>query len=104
MHRSSSVPEECYDKYTIYKEVAVAVMRAHHEHERDILAFLPGQADIQRCEELLIATLASTQTQVYPLYGNLSPERQRKTIAPSLQGERKIVLATPIAETSLTIV
>lgn len=91
------------DKYTIYKEVAAAVMRAHREHEGDILAFLPGQADIQRCEELLIATLAGTQTQVYPLYGNLSPERQRKTIAPSLQGERKIVLATPIAETSLTI-
>lgn len=91
------------DKYTIYKEVAAAVMRAHREHEGDILAFLPGQADIQRCEELLIANLAGTQTQVYPLYGNLSPERQRKTIAPSLQGERKIVLATPIAETSLTI-
>lgn len=91
------------DKYTIYKEVAAAVMRAHREHEGDILAFLPGQADIQRCEQLLIATLAGTQTQVYPLYGNLSPERQRKTIAPSLQGERKIVLATPIAETSLTI-
>lgn len=78
-------------------------MRAHREHEGDILAFLPGQADIQRCEELLIANLADTQTQVYPLYGNLSPERQRKAIAPSLQGERKIVLATPIAETSLTI-
>lgn len=91
------------DKYTIYKEVAAAVMRTHREHEGDILAFLPGQADIQRCEELLIANLADTQTQVYPLYGNLSPERQRKTIAPSLQGERKIVLATPIAETSLTI-
>ena len=41
------------DKYTIYKEVAAAVMRAHREHEGDILAFLPGQADIQRCEELL---------------------------------------------------
>ena len=91
------------DKYTIYKEVAAAVMRAHREHEGDILAFLPGQADIQRCEELLTATLAGTQTQVYPLYGNLPPERQRQAIAPSRQGERKIVLATPIAETSLTI-
>lgn len=91
------------DKYTIYKEVVATVMRAHREHEGDILAFLPGQADIQRCEELLTATLAGTQTQVYPLYGNLPPEKQRKAIAPSLQGERKIVLATPIAETSLTI-
>ncbi len=41
--------------------------------------------------------------QVYPLYGNLPPEKQRLAIAPSSEGERKIVLATPIAETSLTI-
>ena len=42
-------------------------------------------------------------TTVYPLYGNLSPEKQRSAIAPSQEGRRKIVLATPIAETSLTI-
>ena len=42
-------------------------------------------------------------TTVYPLYGNLSPEKQRSAIAPSQEGSRKIVLATPIAETSLTI-
>ncbi len=91
------------DKYHIYKEVAAIVMRAHREHEGDILAFLPGQTDIQRCEELLADSLADTSTSVYPLYGNLSPEKQRQAIAPSRQGKRKIVLATPIAETSLTI-
>ena len=42
-------------------------------------------------------------TTIYPLYGNLSPEKQRSAIAPSQEGRRKIVLATPIAETSLTI-
>lgn len=91
------------DKYNIYKEVAAMVMRAHRDHEGDILAFLPGQADILRCEELLANNLAGTSTQIFPLYGNLPPEKQRQAIAPSRHGERKIVLATPIAETSLTI-
>lgn len=91
------------DKYNIYKEVAAMVMQAHRDHEGDILAFLPGQADILRCEELLANSLAGTSTQIFPLYGNLSPEKQRQAIAPSRHGERKIVLATPIAETSLTI-
>lgn len=91
------------DKYNIHKEVAAIVMRAHRDQEGDILAFLPGQADILRCEELLANSLAGTPTQIFPLYGNLSPEKQRQAIAPSRHGERKIVLATPIAETSLTI-
>lgn len=91
------------DKYNIHKEVAAIVIRAHRDHEGDILAFLPGQADILRCEELLANSLAGTPTQIFPLYGNLSPEKQRQAIAPSRHGERKIVLATPIAETSLTI-
>lgn len=91
------------DKYNIYKEVAAMVMQAHRDQEGDILAFLPGQADILRCEELLANSLAGTSTQIFPLYGNLSPEKQRQAIAPSRHGERKIVLATPIAETSLTI-
>nr|WP_295350043.1 ATP-dependent helicase HrpB [uncultured Prevotella sp.] len=91
------------DKYNIYKEVAAMVMRAHRDQEGDNLAFLPGQADILRCEELLANSLAGTSTQIYPLYGNFPPEKQRQAIAPSRHGERKIVLATPIAETSLTI-
>lgn len=91
------------DKYNIHKEVAAIVMQAHRDQEGDILAFLPGQADILRCEELLANSLAGTSTQIYPLYGNLPPEKQRQAIAPSRHGERKIVLATPIAETSLTI-
>ncbi|MBO4917744.1 MAG: ATP-dependent helicase HrpB [Bacteroidales bacterium] len=79
--------------------VARAVRRAHREQEGDILAFLPGEADIRRCAELLGDTLDGTE--VHPLYGMLPPEAQRRAIAP---GERrKIVLATPIAETSLTI-
>lgn len=83
------------------KATAAIIAKAHHAHEGDILAFLPGQGEIQRCQEILGDSLAPTT--IYPLYGNLSPELQRKTIAPSKEGERKVVLATPIAETSLTI-
>ena len=81
--------------------VARTVRQAHRDHEGDILAFLPGEADIRRCAELLGESLAPTR--VLPLYGMLSGEEQRRAIAPSAPGERKIVLSTPIAETSLTI-
>ena len=74
---------------------------AHRDNEGDILAFLPGEADIRRCQEMLRDTLGDTH--IYPLYGMLSHQEQRQAIAPSLPGERKVVLSTPIAETSLTI-
>lgn len=90
-----------YDSTMIAQTVAASIMRAHREHEGDILAFLPGQVEIEKCAELLGESLSPTI--VYPLYGNLSPILQRKAIAPSMPGDRKVVLATPIAETSLTI-
>ena len=81
--------------------VAQTVRIALREHEGDILAFLPGEAEIRRCAEHLGSSPGATQ--VFPLYGMLSGADQRRAIAPSAPGERKIVLATPIAETSLTI-
>lgn len=85
----------------IARTVVSAILSAHREHEGDILAFLPGQAEIQKCEEMLGDTLQGTH--IFPLYGLLSQQQQRQAIAPSKEGERKVVLATPIAETSLTI-
>lgn len=85
----------------IAKEVARAIISAHKTDDGDILAFLPGQAEIQRCEEMLANTLG--ETHICPLYGLLSPKQQRLAITPSKPNERKVVLATPIAETSLTI-
>lgn len=82
-------------------EVARCISRAHREREGDILAFLPGEAEIRRCAELLGDSLG--ETYICPLYGMLSQKEQRKAIAPSREGERKVVIATPIAETSLTI-
>ena len=89
------------DVYECASHVASVVMKAHREHEGDILAFLPGQAEIMRCQEILGDSLGSTN--VLPLYGMLSPQQQRRAIMPSREGERKVVLATSIAETSLTI-
>ena len=81
--------------------VARAVLQAHWEEEGDILAFLPGEAEIRRTAAELEGALGNTR--ICPLYGLLSNEEQRAAIAPSLPGERKVVLSTPIAETSLTI-
>ena len=86
---------------------ASTAIEAHRNHSGDILVFLPGLAEIERCAQLLSTadSLSSSAepTNVFALYGNLSPEAQRRAIASSREGERKIVLATPIAETSITI-
>ena len=81
--------------------VARAVLQAYRSHEGDILAFLPGEGEIRRTAELLYGALDGAK--IYHLYGMLSNDEQARAIAPSTAGERKVVLATPIAETSLTI-
>ena len=123
------------DKDTDPRDIAAAAasttIEAYKKYEGDILVFLPGQAEIEQCYELLsksqhftaspsqpintsthqhLTTSTSQPTTttphhltIHPLYGNLSPEDQRRAIAPSAPGERKIVIATPIAETSITI-
>ena len=108
------------DKDTDPRDIAAAAasttIEAYKKYEGDILVFLPGQAEIERCYELLsksqhltasphqhLNTTTSHHLTIQPLYGNLSPEDQRRAIAPSAPGERKIVIATPIAETSITI-
>ncbi|HEU4629021.1 MAG TPA: ATP-dependent helicase HrpB, partial [Gemmatimonadaceae bacterium] len=83
--------------------VARVVREALTGEAGDVLAFLPGQAEIRRAETLLRAGELSPMTRVHPLYGNLPPEAQDAAIAPSAPGARKVVLATSIAETSVTI-
>ena len=89
------------DVFNVSQLVAKTIIRAYRSHEGDILAFLPGEGEIRRVQELLGDSLGATQ--IYPLYGLLSNDEQARAIAPSKTGERKVVLATPIAETSLTI-
>ncbi len=83
------------------KAVASAVLRALDEEAGSILVFLPGGAEIRRVARQLGAL--GSDTMVAPLYGDLPPAAQDEAIAPAPAGRRKIVLATSIAETSLTI-
>ena len=83
--------------------VARAIRDAIARDEGDILAFLPGAAEIRRTAALLGRDTFPSGVDVMPLYGALPSDAQDRAIAPSLPGRRKIVLATSIAETSLTI-
>lgn len=78
------------------------IQAAHRNETGSILAFLPGQAEIRRTAERLQERLPDS-TQVVPLYGNLDQKEQDAAIRPAPTGSRKIVLATSIAETSITI-
>ncbi len=80
---------------------ARAVRLAVDEEPGSILVFLPGTADIRRVAERL-DDMPETVA-VVPLYGDLSLDQQAAAIRPAPSGTRKVVLATPIAETSLTI-
>jgi len=84
--------------------VAQAIQRALADHEGDVLAFLPGAWEIRRTQSNIEAALKNSNVDIYPLYGDLPWEQQERAIRPGgASGRRKVVLATPIAETSLTI-
>ncbi len=82
---------------------ASVVRRALADDEGDVLVFLPGAAEIRRVYDLITAGEIAPRTRIRPLHGTLSPAEQDDAILPSPAGERKVVLATSIAETSLTI-
>jgi ATP-dependent helicase HrpB len=79
------------------------VRRALGEEPGDVLVFLPGAREIRRVQSQLENGELPRGTRVLPLYGELRPEEQDAALAPAAAGARKVVLATNIAETSLTI-
>jgi ATP-dependent helicase HrpB len=83
----------------VEEQVARGVRRALAETQGDVLAFLPGEAEIRRVERLL----EDIDADVLPLYGALPRAAQDRALAPAAPDRRKVVLATSIAETSLTI-
>jgi len=92
-------PKERLDAST-----TAAVRRAVREEPGDVLVFLPGAGDIRRVEGLLTAAGGlSADVDVRPLFGALSAAAQDAALAPSPPGRRRVVLATDIAETSLTV-
>ncbi|SDE27547.1 ATP-dependent helicase HrpB [Kordiimonas lacus] len=86
----------------IEDHVVSTVMMALGEEHGSILVFLPGEAEIRRVAERLSGQVTDT-TDIAPLYGRLTPKEQDRAIAPAATGRRKVVLATTIAQTSLTI-
>jgi ATP-dependent helicase HrpB len=82
--------------------VTRTVRQAIEETAGDLLVFLPGAGEIRRVQSQL-ADLAGPRLRVLPLYGELSAEEQDAALAPSPPGVRRVVLATNIAETSVTI-
>jgi ATP-dependent helicase HrpB len=87
----------------IEAQVADAVTRALRADEGSVLVFLPGAAEIRRCETRLRERIDDPGVDIVPLFGALDAATQDRAIAPASAGRRKIVLATSIAETSLTI-
>jgi ATP-dependent helicase HrpB len=87
----------------IEDDVTDAIVRALKQEAGSVLAFLPGQGEIRRVVERLSARIADLAIDIAPLYGALGPQAQDLAIQPARPGKRKVVLATSIAETSITI-
>ena len=83
--------------------MAATIVRALDRHDGSVLAFLPGEREIRRTIEALESRSLPDDVDLAPLYGALSWADQRRAAAPPAERRRKVVLATTIAETSLTI-
>src|SRR3954447_18652754 len=85
------------------RQMADTIALALRADPGSVLAFLPGAAEIRRTRNLLGERIQDASVEVVPLYGALESAVQDRAIAPAPSGQRKVVLATSIAETSLTI-
>lgn len=90
-----------HDERLLPDTTARIILDATKNHEGDVLVFLPGEGEIRKTAELLKPLV--NQFAIHPLYGILPQHEQYAAIMPNKNGKRKIVLATSIAETSLTI-
>ena len=85
------------------RQMADAIAMALRADPGSVLAFLPGAAEIRRTQNLLGERVRDASVEIVPLFGALDASVQDRAIAPARPGQRKVVLATSIAETSLTI-
>jgi ATP-dependent helicase HrpB len=90
-------------RFTLVDDTVKAVQRALREVRGSLLVFLPGEGEIRRVEDVLLRADLPDDVDVRPLYGAMALAQQDDAIRPSPAERRKIVLATTIAETSLTI-
>jgi ATP-dependent helicase HrpB len=85
------------------RQMAEAIAMALRADPGSVLAFLPGAAEIRRTQNFLSERVHDASIEIVPLFGALDAGVQDRAIAPAPKGQRKVVLATSIAETSLTI-
>ncbi|MGX7741427.1 ATP-dependent helicase HrpB [Rhodopseudomonas parapalustris] len=85
------------------RQMAEAIAQALRAEPGSVLAFLPGAAEIRRTETMLRERVQDPAIEIVPLFGALDAAVQDRAIQPAPKGQRKVVLATSIAETSLTI-
>ena len=84
-------------------QIARMVQQALNRHSGSVLVFLPGQSEIQQTLQLLQQQDLAADVQLHVLQGSQTLEQQQQAIAPPSAGQRKVVLSTNLAETSLTI-
>ncbi|UPK27515.1 ATP-dependent helicase HrpB [Bradyrhizobium sp. 195] len=87
----------------VERQMADAIASALRADSGSVLAFLPGAAEIRRTQNFLSERVQDASIEIVPLFGALDAAVQDRAIAPAPKGSRKVVLATSIAETSLTI-
>jgi ATP-dependent helicase HrpB len=87
----------------VERQMADAIATALRADPGSVLAFLPGAAEIRRTQNFLGERVHDASVEIVPLFGALDAAVQDRAIAPAPKGQRKVVLATSIAETSLTI-
>ena len=87
----------------VERQMADAIATALRADPGSVLAFLPGAAEIRRTQNFLAERVHDASIEIVPLFGALDASVQDRAIAPPPRGHRKVVLATSIAETSLTI-
>ncbi|OSI69400.1 ATP-dependent helicase HrpB [Bradyrhizobium canariense] len=87
----------------IERQMADAIASALRADAGSVLAFLPGAAEIRRTQNFLAERIHDSSIEIVPLFGALDAAVQDRAISPAPKGTRKVVLATSIAETSLTI-
>jgi ATP-dependent helicase HrpB len=92
-----------YSFFDCVRRMMEGIIEAADREQGDILAFLPGVGEIRYTVEQLADWAADQELYLYPLHGNLPGKLQDKAVQPDPKGKRRIVLATAIAETSLTI-
>ncbi len=101
--RYGTLPETTFSFSRCVSQMKNAVTEAAHSEPGDILVFLPGTGEIRKTAEQLSKWAIREGISLFPLHGNLPKKLQDKAVLPDSKGKRRLVLATSIAETSLTI-